>query len=467
MMTINQLAMAYGSKILFYDVNLKLNAGNCYALVGANGCGKSTFFRILNGDEEHTAGEVQFPKDASFGWLKQDHYRYENTPVKEVVLMGKQPLYHALKRRDELYKKTDWDDETGFKLAELEEKIAELDGYQADSEIEAILTGLGIPDKHFNQPLKALSGGYKLRVLLAQTLYQNPTVLLLDEPTNHLDILSIRWLERFLKNQFSGLVVFISHDIGFIDNLADHILDLDYGEIRMYPGKYNRFLQEKKLLEEQRETERKNTESKISELQKFIDKNKAKASRAGQARSRMKLIEKIQIPDVKKSSRIAPSFSFHIEKLPSKQILTVSQLSKCYGDKTLFSDLDFKMNRGEKLAIMGVNGIGKSTLVKTLLSHIPYDSGEVEWGYGTQISYFSQDHHDLLNTSSTVLNWLEDQVSGQSQQSIRKVLGQVLFSQDDVLKDILLTKWLQEFYIWRPIPFRIIKLVLGILKTIF
>lgn len=429
--------MTYGSKLLFYDVNLKLNTGRCYALVGANGTGKSTFFRILSGVEEPTSGEIHFPKSATFGWLKQDHYRYEDTPIKEVVLMGNQILYQAVKEREELYQKENWDDATGYRLAHLEGIIGEQNGYQADSDIETILEGLGIAAKYINQPLKSLSGGYKLRVLLAQTLYQNPSILLLDEPTNHLDILSIRWLEDFLKNKYEGLVVFISHDIEFIDNLADNILDLDYGEIRSYPSKYSRFLAEKTLLEEQRAIEIKSLEAKIATLQKFVDKNKAKASKASQARSRMKMIDKIQIPDVKTSSRIAPSFAFQINRHPGKQILSVTQISKSFGDKQLFNNLSFKMNRGDKVAIMGVNGIGKSTLIKTLLGQVIPDSGEINWGFETKCSYFSQDHHDLLKESELVLNWLERNVSNQNQQTIRKTLGQVLFNKDDVEKNIL------------------------------
>lgn len=437
MILINQLAMAYESKILFYDVTLKLNTGRCYALVGANGTGKSTFFRVLNGAEEPSAGEVIFPKNASFGWLQQDQYRYENVPIKEVVLMGKKTLWHAIKERDTIYEQEEWNDAIGYRLAHLEEIIAQQNGYQADCDIETILDGLGINKKYLNQPLKSLSGGYKLRVLLAQTLYQNPSILLLDEPTNHLDILSIRWLERFLKNQFEGLVVFISHDIEFIDNLADNILDLDFGEMRVYPGKYKYFLQEKALLEEQRLVEIQNIETKIAKLQKFVDKNKAKASKASMARSRMKMIEKIQIPDVKTSSRVAPSFSFHINRQPGKQILSVNNLSKAFDDKKLFNNLSFTMKRGEKIAIMGVNGIGKSTLVKTLLGQITPDTGEINWGYESKVSYFSQDHHDLLNESQTVLTWLEHQVSGHNHQTIRRILGQVLFSQDEVEKNIL------------------------------
>ncbi len=437
MLLINQLSMSYGNKLLFYDVNLTLNADRCYALVGANGAGKSTFFNLLNGVEDPVSGTIQFPKDATFGWLKQDQFRYEHMPVREVVMIGKHALWQAFNESEQLYAETDWTESVGFRVAELEQIIADNGGYTANAEIEEILQGLGIAKESIDQPLSALSGGYKLRVLLAQVLFQSPSVLLLDEPTNHLDIESIRWLESFLKKQFKGLVVFISHDLDFINNAADVILDLDYGEIRSYPGHYKKFLFEKKLLEEQRSLEIKNTEAKIAQLQKFVDRNKAKASKAGQARSRMKMIEKIEIPDVKKSSRVAPFFYFEMGRASSKIVLQVNKLSKHYDDKKLFTDLSFNLIKGEKLAIMGVNGIGKSTLLKTALGLVQPDNGHTQCGGEVTISYFSQDHHDSLKTSMPVLSWLREQVKSQNEQAMRRALGRVLFTKDDVDKDVL------------------------------
>ena len=437
MISFNQLGMAYGQRLLFMDVNLSLNEGNCYALVGANGCGKSTFFRLITGEEELTSGEIIIPKDASIGWLKQDQFRYENTPILDIVLQGKPKLWQALQEREALMASESWDDAMGYRLGELEEIVAHYNGYTAVSEAESILIGLGIAANYFEKPLKSLSGGYKLRVLLAQTLFQSPSILLLDEPTNHLDILSIAWLEKFLKNNYQGLVIFISHDLEFIDNLADYILDVDYGEIRQYRPKYQRFLDEKQLLVEQKLVEKKGIDAKIAEMQKFIDRFGAKASKAAQARSRMKMIEKIEIPDVKNSSRIAPTFNFTPKRTSGKQVIKACDLSKAYKDKQLFKHLDFEVNRGEKIAIMGVNGIGKSTLIKILTGTVPYDQGELIWGHEVHTSYFSQDHHELLNQHVSVLNWLNDLATGNTEQTVRKVLGQMLFVKNDVDKDIL------------------------------
>lgn len=437
MIALNQLSMAFGQKVLFLDVNLNLNDGHCYALVGANGCGKSTFFKLITGEEEVGSGEIIIPKDATIGWLKQDQFRYENTPIKEIVLQGKPELWKALQERAEILASETWDDEKGFRLGTLEETVAHYNGYTAESEAENILTGLGIATDYFEKPLKALSGGYKLRVLLAQTLFQSPSILLLDEPTNHLDILSIAWLEKFLKNNYQGLVIFISHDMEFIDNLADFILDVDYGEIRQYRPKYHRFLEEKQLVVEQKLVEKKGIEAKIADMQKFVDRFKAKASKAAQARSRMKMIEKIEIPDLKNSSRIAPTFHFSAKRPSGKQVVKAVDISKAFKAKQLFKHLNFEVQRGEKIAIMGVNGIGKSTLIKTLTGSVQCDEGALIWGHEVHQSYFSQDHHELLNQHTSVLKWLNEITTGITEQQVRKILGQMLFVKDDVEKDIL------------------------------
>ena len=437
MIALNQLGMTFGQRLLVYDVNLNLNSGNAYALVGANGCGKSTFFKLITGEEELSSGEIIIPKDASIGWLKQDQFRYEDTPIRDIVLQGKSALWEALQEKEVLLASESWDDAKGFRFGELEETIFYYDGYNALVEVESILTGLGIPVSYHEKPLKSLSGGYKLRVLLAQTLFQRPSILLLDEPTNHLDIISIQWLEVFLKTSFTGLVIFISHDVEFIDNLADHILDIDYGEIKKYSGKYQKFLAEKQLIQEQKMVEKKSAEDKVAHLQKFVDRFGAKASKAGQARSRQKMIEKIEVPDLINSSRVAPSFNFAPKRLSGKQVCKIEGLSKSFRDKQLFKQLQFEIPRGDKIAIMGVNGRGKSTLLKILMALIEHDEGSVTWGSEIRLSYFSQDHHELLNRSMSVLEWLNELATGCTEQHVRKVLGQMLFSKDDVDKDIL------------------------------
>lgn len=438
MITLNELGMAFGDRLLFCDVNLILNTGFRYALVGANGTGKSTFFKLITGEEELSLGEIIIPKEATLGWLKQDQFRHENTQISDVVLQGKFALWAAQKERDALLSTNAWDDATGFRFAELEETIAHYDGYNAQAEIAEILEGLGVAASYHDKPLSALSGGYKLRVLLAQALFQRPSILLLDEPTNHLDILSIQWLEKFLKNNFKGLVIFISHDVGFINNVAHHILEIDYGEIRKYSGKYDKFLEEKQLLHDQKLMEKKSAEEKIARMQCYVDRFKAKASKAAQARSRMKMIEKIEIPDVMHSSRIAPYFKF-IPKRPSgKQVYKIEQLKKSYQEKLLFENLQFEVHRGDKIAILGENGKGKSTLLKILTEQVSSDAGKITLGSEVRVSYFSQDHHELLNYSTSVLQWLVDMARECTEQQIRRALGQVLFTKDEVEKDILL-----------------------------
>lgn len=437
MIALNQVEMAFGDRLLFCDVNLILNSGSCYALVGANGSGKSTFFKLMTGEEELSLGEIIIPKDATLGWLKQDQFRYEDTRIMDVVLQGKPILWSALQERELLLASEDWTDAIGLRYAALEDTVLHYDGYSAEAEIATILEGLGIPLAYHHKPLNALSGGYKLRVLLAQTLFQRPSILLLDEPTNHLDILSIQWLEKFLKTDFRGLIIFISHDVEFINNIADYILDIDYGEIRQYSGKYQKFLDEKQLINAQKLIEKESAEEKIAHMQKFVDRFRAKATKAAQARSRMKMIEKIEIPDVIHSSRVAPHFNFVAKRPSGKIVCKIQNLKKSFQDNLLFKQFNVEIQRGDKIAIMGVNGKGKSTLLKVLLGQIPQDEGNVEWGSEVRISYFSQDHHELLNESVTVLNWLSGLDTGATEQQVRKVLGQMLFKKDDVYKNIL------------------------------
>lgn len=436
MIQINQLTMSYGAKLLFFDVDLILSDQTHYALVGANGAGKSTLLKLMTGEEEPISGTISIPKDASIGWLKQDQFRYENTIITDIVLQGKPKLWQALVGKNKVLAEADWDEKTAHRLSRLEETIAEQNGYSALSFAEKLLIGLGIHSEYHQKPLSSLSGGYKLRVLLAQALFQEPDTLLLDEPTNHLDIISIHWLEKYLKNEFRGIVIFISHDVQFINRLADYILDIDYGEVREYSGNYEKFLAEKKLIEEQKLHIKKQMEQKIADMQKLVDRFRA-GTRAKQAQSRAKMIEKMELPDIKHSSRAWPHFHFHPNRRSGKLILRVKGLGKEFLNKKLFSNLSFEISRGEKVAIIGENGIGKSTLIKILLGNVLQNDGEYEWGHETQISYFSQDHHELLNRRVKVLEWIGEMVSDVTEQHIRKVLGQVLFKKDDIDKDIL------------------------------
>lgn len=437
MININQLSMSFGAKLLFYDANLLLADHARYALVGANGAGKSTLFKLLTGEEEPTAGMVALPKDAVVGWLKQDQFRYEDTPIIDIVIQGKPRLWDALREKDDLLSDVEWDDKKGHRLAILEEIIAHQQGYTATTFAEKLLIGLGVPMDYHAKPLKSLSGGYKLRVLLAQALFEEPDILLLDEPTNHLDIVTIQWLEKYLKTEFSGTLIFISHDVAFINQVADQILDIDYGEIRQYSGHYTTFLAEKKLIEEQKEQLKKQAESRIAEMQQFVDRFRASATRARMAQSRMKMIEKVELPDIKHTSRISPSFRFELEKPSGKNVLRVENISKHFSDTKIIGPISFEIKRGEKMAILGENGVGKSTLIKMLVNAIVADNGHSTWGHEVKISYFSQDHHDTLNQQDNVLAWLMHQVVNRTEQQIRKTLAQVLFTKDEVEKDIL------------------------------
>ena len=404
--SIQNLSKAYGNRLLLMNASATFDAPMRYAMVGANGAGKSTLFKMILNEEEVNEGEIKITKDASIGWLKQDQFRYEDTLIRDIVMQGRPELWQALQEQHEILNGDNWTDAQGFRLAELEETIAYHDGYTAEVDAEHILKGLGIDPEYFQKPLKSLSGGYKLRVLLAQTLFQNPAILLLDEPTNHLDIVSIAWLEQYLKESFHGLIVFISHDESFINRLAHYIVDIDYGDVHIYRAPYDKFLAEKQLIEEQKQTERAGLEAKIADMQKFVDRFKAKASKAAQARSRMKMIEKIELPDILHSSRKAPSISFVPQRPSGKNVVKIEQLTKTFKNRTLFHRYHLEIYRGEKCAILGKNGMGKSTLLKLMLQLISPDEGSCVFGHETHIGYFSQDHHEQLNTSMTVLDWL-------------------------------------------------------------
>ena len=437
MLTINDLAFLYGAKLLFTDVNLNLNTGYRFGLVGGNGAGKSTFMKLLAKEEEPSIGEINVVKRARVGWLKQDQFRYENVSIINTVIAGNKVLWEAMCEKEILLAKEVCDDETGYRLGELEHIIMDNDGYNAEYVAGDLLSGLGIKEECHYEPLSILSGGYKLRVLLAQSLFDNPDILLLDEPTNHLDIMSICWLEDYLRARFKGLLIFISHDVTFVNNLATHILDIDYGEITQYTGNYDKFVEQKQAVMEQKLKELSGLEKKINKMKLFIEKFRASATRSKQALSREKQMDKIELPDIKKSSRISPNFSFKQKRQSGKLVLNVKDVSKSYDDRRILNNVSFNVSRGDKVIIIGPNGIGKSTLLKILLGKVEAESGGFDWGHEAQKSYFAQDHHELLNYSTTAYEWLTDQLPGEPTTKLRNVLGQMLFRQDEAYKDIL------------------------------
>lgn len=436
MLIINDLAMAYGPKLLFTDVNLKLNSGLRFGLVGANGAGKSTFLKVLTGEEEACLGEVTFVKNARVGWLKQDQFRYENTNVINVAIAGKQVLWQAMCEKEAILAKDEVSEADGYHLGELEQIIADNDGYTAEYVAGELLLGLGIAEEYHYQPLSVLSGGYKLRVLLAQSLFDNPDILLLDEPTNHLDIESIYWLEAYLRDQFKGVLIFISHDIAFINNVATHILDIDYGEVRQYTGNYNCFGAQKEAFMEQKLHEQTFMQKKIDRLQTIIDKFRA-GTRAKQSQSKQKLVDKMEMPDIRKSSRISPHFNFKQKRMSGKNLLKVTGIFKSFADNAVLNNVGFNILRGEKVIIIGPNGVGKSTLLKILTGNLQADKGEFEFGHEVQYSYFAQDHHELLHESISAFKWLENEMMQIPTGAIRTVMGQMLFRQDEAHKNIL------------------------------
>lgn len=437
MLTINDLSLHYGSKLLFDGVNLLLNRGHRYGIVGANGTGKSTLLRLVKGEEEPSLGEIMMPKGISVGWVKQDHFRYEADRVLDVVIQGKAALWDAMHEKEGLLAREDWTEAAVNRLGDLEEIIAHHEGYVASAKAHTVLTGLGIPLGDHDKRLGQLSGGYKIRVLLAQALFEAPEILLLDEPTNHLDIMTIRWLEEYLTENYRGLLLFVSHDRQFLKRVASDILDIDYGEIREYPGGYDRFLLKKAEVMGQKLQEKRAIEDKIEHMQKFVDRFKAKASKARQAASRMKMIDKLELPDIKHSSRVSPALSFSIRRPSGKEVVTIKNIKKIFGDRIVLKNVNLGVHRGEKVAIIGHNGIGKSTLLKIMMGALPMDEGEVVWGYETQTAYFAQDHHENLKEGGTVLNWLISRHSTRPETALRAVLGQVLFKKEDVEKDVL------------------------------
>lgn len=436
MINIQNLAMNFGQRQLFSQVSLELNLGMRYGLVGANGAGKTTLLKILAGQEQPAAGEITKPRDCQIGLLQQDHFRYENMRIMDVVIQGKSALWDAMQEKAELLDLENLDVAAGYRLGELEEVISHEGGYTAEAVAGEILTGLGIPNKQHQNPLKSLSGGFKLRVLLARLLFQSPDFMLLDEPTNHLDIVSIQWLQEYLKSTFTGCLVFISHDQQFLNATSTHVLDLDYATVTQYVGNYDQHCQTKAMMAEQDLKTRENQQRKIASLQTFVDKFGAKATKAKQAKSKQKQIDRIQLQEIQKTSRIKPRFAFQQATNPGKDILQIEELDKAFGAHKVLSGINLHLRRGEKIAIIGANGLGKSTLLKIILAQLESSAGHYQWGHGVHYSYFAQDHHEQLRGEDTVLRWAS-QFAGQAAESeVRGVLGRALLSGNDVKKPI-------------------------------
>ena len=436
MIAVSDLGKSFGPQTLFEGVSIQFNPGNRYGLVGANGSGKSTFLKILAGDDIASEGTVAMPKRLKLGVLKQDHFRYEHMPILEVAMMGNHDVWEAMVEKERLLANAEQEFDAN-RYSELEDLILRHDGYTLESRAGEVLEGLGIPTEVHRLPLSTLSGGFKLRVLLGQVLASEPDALLLDEPTNHLDILSIRWLEKFLVDAYKGTAIVISHDHRFLDNICTHIVDVDYETMILYPGNYNAFLAAKTGNRDRKEAEIEKREAEIARHKEFVDRFKAKATKARQAQSKMKMMEKIVIERLPQTSRRYPTFKFKQVRPSGRMALELEGISKSYGDKEVLRDVTLRVERGDRIAIIGPNGIGKSTLLKIAVGETEQDAGKVEWGYETYRGYFSQDHHELPKGSKqSVEAWLWESVPVEPIGFVRGNLGMVLFSGDDVKKPI-------------------------------
>ncbi|MDE2804570.1 MAG: ABC-F family ATP-binding cassette domain-containing protein [Gemmatimonadota bacterium] len=446
MISATSLSKSFGERVLFEGASFRLNPGERYGLVGANGSGKTTLLNILAGDMEASAGSVDMPRRIRLGVLRQDRFLYEDEEILQVTLMGNEELWRAMAERDEVLARAG-EHFDADRFSRVEEVFERHDGYTAEPRAAAILEGLGLPAKVHGDPLSTLSGGFRLRVLLAQVLASAPDALLLDEPTNHLDIVSIRWLEKFLRG-FRGPVVVISHDHRFLDNVATHILDIDYETVIGYPGNYTRFLEAKAAERERREKEIAVREREIAHHRKFVDRFRAKASKARQAQSKLRLIEKrtealVELP---KSSRRYPTFRFDQRWPSGREVLRVKGVGKSFGDNQVLRDVDLRVGRGDRLAIVGPNGIGKSTLLKIAVGRLEADEGSVDWGYETWPGYFAQDPKDHLAAGGadgagagaperrTAEAWISDYCPGKGTGFARGKMGMVLFTGDDADK---------------------------------
>ncbi|RTE86593.1 MULTISPECIES: ABC-F family ATPase [Gammaproteobacteria] len=435
MISAANITMQFGAKPLFENISVKFGQGNRYGLIGANGCGKSTFMRILSGEQEPSSGNVSIPPDLRVGKLRQDHFAYEAFSVVDTVIMGHETLWAVKEERDQIYAR-EMTEEDGMRVGDLEIEFGELDGYTAEPRAQELLSGLGIPlEQHF-EPMSSLAPGLKIRVLLAQVLFSDPDIMLLDEPTNNLDINTIRWLENILAERQSTMII-ISHDRHFLNSVCTHMADIDYGELRLYPGNYDDYMFAATQAREQLLQDNAKKKDKIAELQSFVSRFSANASKAKQATSRARQIEKIQLAEVKASSRMSPYIRFENEKKLYRLALEVENLSKSFEDNQVLKQLSTHIEVGEKVAILGSNGIGKTTLIKTLVGDYTPTDGSYKWSENANIGYCPQDHADMFAQNQNVFEWMSQWMQPHhDEQNVRGVLGRMLFSQDDIKKPV-------------------------------
>ncbi|QTF07763.1 ABC-F family ATPase [Brenneria izadpanahii] len=436
MLSTNNITMQFGSKPLFENISVKFGGGNRYGLIGANGCGKSTFMKILGGDLAPSSGNVFLDPNERLGKLRQDQFAFENYSVLDTVIMGHAELWAVKEERDRIYSLAEMSEEDGYKVADLEVQYGEMDGYSAEARAGELLLGVGIPLEQHYGPMSEVAPGWKLRVLLAQALFSDPDILLLDEPTNNLDIDTIRWLEQVLNERNSTMII-ISHDRHFLNMVCTHMADLDYGELRIYSGNYDEYMTAATQARERLLADNAKKKAQISELQSFVSRFSANASKSKQATSRARQIDKIQLEEVKASSRQNPFIRFEQDKKLFRNALEVEALAKGFDNGPLFSKLNLMVEVGEKVAVLGTNGIGKSTLLKTLVGDLQPDSGTVKWSENAKIGYYAQDHEYEFDDELTVFDWMSQwKQEKDDEQAVRSVLGRLLFSQDDIKKKV-------------------------------
>jgi ATPase subunit of ABC transporter with duplicated ATPase domains len=434
--TTANLTMQFGAKPLFENISAKFGNGNRYGLIGANGSGKSTLMKILGGELEPSVGHVKVDVGERLGKLRQDQFAFEKFTVIDTVIMGFEELWTIKQERDRIYSLAEMSEDDGMKVAELEVEFAELDGYSAEARAGELLLGLGIPESQHFGPMSEVAPGWKLRVLLAQALFGDPDILLLDEPTNNLDINTIRWLEETLNARNSTMII-ISHDRHFLNSVCTHMADLDFGELRIYPGNYDQYMTASTQVRERLLSENAKKKTQINELQAFVSRFSANASKAKQATSRARQIDKIQLEEVKPSSRVSPYIRFTQDKKLYRQALEVEGLSKGYGGEPLFSGLDLQVEVGERVAIIGASGIGKTTLMRTLLGDLEADSGSHKWSENANIGYCAQDHSAEFVEDVDLYTWMAGCAQPtDDEQVIRGTLGRLLFSSHEIEKSV-------------------------------
>ena len=435
MISANNVTLRIGKKALFEDVNIKFTEGNCYGLIGANGAGKSTFLKILSGKLETTKGDIVITPGQRLSVLEQDHFKYDEFPVLDTVIMGNQRLYDIMKEKDAIYAKEDFTEADGIRASELEGEFAEMNGWEAESDAAQLLNGLGIePDMHY-MIMKDLNGSEKVKVLLARALFGNPDILLLDEPTNHLDLAAIEWLEEFLIN-FPNTVIVVSHDRYFLNKVCTHIADIDYGKIQLYAGNYDFWYESSQLMIKQMKEANKKKEEKIKELQEFIQRFSANASKSKQATSRKRALEKIELDDMKPSSRKYPYIDFRPEREIGNEVLTVEHLSKTIDGVKVLDDISFIIGREDKVAFVGSNTIAATTLFQILSGEMEPDEGSYKWGVTTSFSYFPKDNTELFASDDTIVDWLMPFSPEKDPTYVRGFLGRMLFPGEDGVKKV-------------------------------